>query len=144
MKTKIWVTLSMKTIEINKSIIAIILLISSYSMAQMWTCDIQDQSNTKAHFDSETETFWIENNNERIDLIGNRTISTWQMPKEKCQINSSFDKNDKYDMYSLNYRCSFKVGGTLSLDFKAKEGFYREDLYQGNTRHMYFLKNCSN
>lgn len=122
--------------------IILILIFSNIAKADLWSCEIEDKANTTAYFESSNETFWLQSQNEKIELINQLTISTWQMPKDKCQINSSFDRNNSYDMYSLNYRCSFKVGGSLQLDFKALEGFYREDLYQGNTRHMYFLKNC--
>lgn len=120
-------------------------LFSSFGLfagAEVWNCEIQDEPGVVAFFDSATESLWIEKGGERKELITPESLSSWKMPRDKCEVQSSFDKGEKYDLYSLTYRCSHKLGGSLQFDFLNHEGFYREDLYQGNTRHLWFLKQC--
>lgn len=110
--------------------------------AEVWSCEIQDEAGVVAFFDSGSESFWIEKGGDKKELITPKSLSSWKMPRDKCEVQSSFDKGEKYDLYSLTYRCSHKLGGSLQFDFLNHEGFYREDLYQGNTRHLWFLKQC--
>lgn len=122
-----------------------ILILFTYTIsshAEQWFCSIQEKPDTQAVFDSASESLWLQTPTEKIDLITPQRISSWQMPREKCEIQTNYDHGDKYDLYSVNYRCSFKVGGSFQFDFKALEGFYREDLYQGGNRNMYNLNNC--
>lgn len=118
------------------------LVIGLSASAEVWTCEIQDEPGVVAFFEKESETLWIEEAGEKKELITPKSLSSWKMPRDKCEVQSSFDKGEKYDLYSLTYRCSHKLGGSLQFDFLNHEGFYREDLYQGNTRHLWFLKQC--
>lgn len=126
----------------NLKIIFLSLFFFNFANAAIWVCEVQEKPDTIISFDSAQEVLWLQTPESRIDLVTTQRISSWQMAKDKCDVRGGFDQGNNYDMFSMTFRCSFKLGGSFQFDFKALEGYYLEDLYQGGNRNLYNFKNC--
>lgn len=110
--------------------------------AEVWICNVQEKPDMQIVFDSSNKNLWLQKDDREINLISDNTISSWQMLKEKCNIRADSDQGDQYNMYSVTFRCAFKLGGSFQFDFKSLGGYYLEDLYQGGNRNLYNFDSC--
>ncbi len=123
-------------------IIILVCVFTTAAQGAQWSCDVQEKPGVQIIFDQKNETLWLQTANEKMNLITTQRISSWQMPKEGCDIQTNYDHGDKFDMYTVSYRCGFKLGGSFQIDFKTLNGYYLEDLYQGGNRNLYNFKSC--
>lgn len=127
---------------ISKIVFFSFIFFVSLARAEVWICDVQEKPEMQIFFDFDNKNLWLQTGDRKINLISDHTISSWQMPKEKCNIRAESDQGDQYDMYSVSFRCTFKLGGSFQFDFKSLGGYYLEDLYQGGNRNLYNFSNC--